>query len=505
MGNENSISNEPTENGIIPEKHENGSANGISANITSDGLGIDVKSETMVQHNCEPLSLSLATESSEPDSNVVKSDSEPAEAQVISEAPEPTTQKEDTKKKRERVKLFGKVFKKKPAGVTSDQGKETSNEDQTTATGTKPETADLQQTSESLTEPESVTLDLSPEGEKAPESDNGNDQPVENREECEPEENPVMNFFKTLVAPTKTSKKETATPDATKEQSQKETQPAATTTVAQLSEPPAAPKGMPAPPPPPPEPTKVEIRGEPAAKPAKPVPKEEPKATAKEPESSKAKSAKDSLSKLFRSKCEKKVEPQEIAKELAQAIVETQVVDGLPQPVVEAEKKVDPSKTRTLEAAAKPELPPPVQEEKQPTSKTPFLSFFKPKVLLDHMTAKLQATSTSGVRLLRRTTGVAPEPKKATSAPAAAAEAAQAGKPKEEPKTAAKSSEAVVDSKQTTVASQAGDNGASVSRKLEKRNSIHLFFKNLGQKRPSIDAGVQTEPVAVAPAAEKTK
>ncbi|XP_067383461.1 breast carcinoma-amplified sequence 1 isoform X9 [Channa argus] len=469
MGNENSISNEPTENGIIPEKHENGSANGISANITSDGLGIDVKSETMVQHNCEPLSLSLATESSEPDSNVVKSDSEPAEAQVISEAPEPTTQKEDTKKKRERVKLFGKVFKKKPAGVTSDQGKETSNEDQTTATGTKPETADLQQTSESLTEPESVTLDLSPEGEKAPESDNGNDQPVENREECEPEENPVMNFFKTLVAPTKTSKKETATPDATKEQSQKETQPAATTTVAQLSEPPAAPKGMPAPPPPPPEPTKVEIRGEPAAKPAKPVPKEEPKATAKEPESSKAKSAKDSLSKLFRS------------------------------------KKVDPSKTRTLEAAAKPELPPPVQEEKQPTSKTPFLSFFKPKVLLDHMTAKLQATSTSGVRLLRRTTGVAPEPKKATSAPAAAAEAAQAGKPKEEPKTAAKSSEAVVDSKQTTVASQAGDNGASVSRKLEKRNSIHLFFKNLGQKRPSIDAGVQTEPVAVAPAAEKTK
>ncbi|XP_067383463.1 breast carcinoma-amplified sequence 1 isoform X11 [Channa argus] len=442
MGNENSISNEPTENGIIPEKHENGSANGISANITSDGLGIDVKSETMVQHNCEPLSLSLATESSEPDSNVVKSDSEPAEAQVISEAPEPTTQKEDTKKKRERVKLFGKVFKKKPAGVTSDQGKETSNEDQTTATGTKPETADLQQTSESLTEPESVTLDLSPEGEKAPESDNGNDQPVENREECEPEENPVMNFFKTLVAPTKTSKKETATPDATKEQSQKETQPAATTTVAQLSEPPAAPKGMPAPPPPPPEPTKVEIRGEPAAKPAKPVPKEEPKATAKEPESSKAKSAKDSLSKLFRS------------------------------------KKVDPSKTRTLEAAAKPELPPPVQEEKQPTSKTPFLSFFKPK---------------------------APEPKKATSAPAAAAEAAQAGKPKEEPKTAAKSSEAVVDSKQTTVASQAGDNGASVSRKLEKRNSIHLFFKNLGQKRPSIDAGVQTEPVAVAPAAEKTK
>lgn len=44
-------------------------------------------------------------------------------------------------------------------------------------------------------------------------------------------------------------------------------------------------------------------------------------------------------------------------------------------------KKVDPSKTSTLEAAAKPEPPPPAQEEKKTPSKaSPFLSFFKPKV-----------------------------------------------------------------------------------------------------------------------------
>ncbi|KAK2851876.1 hypothetical protein Q5P01_008152 [Channa striata] len=470
MGNEISISNEQTENGNIPEKHENGSVNGISANITSNGLEIDVKGETTVQQNGEPLSLSLATKPSEPESTGVKSESEPAEAQVISEVPEPPTQKEESKRKRDKVKLFGKVFKKKAADVKSDQEKEASNEDQPDAADPQTETANLQPASESLTEPESVTLQLSPEGEKAPETDNGNDPPVENQEDCEPEENPVMNFFKTLVAPTKISKKETATPDATKEQSQRETQPAATTTVAQLSEPPAAPKGMPAPPPPPPEPAKMEIKGETAAKATKPVPKEEPKAAAKGPESSKAKSTKDSLSKLFRSK-----------------------------------KKVDPSKAGTLEAAAKPEPQPPVPEEKQTASKTPFLSLFKPKVLLDHMTTKVQAASTSGVRLLRRTTGVAAEPKKATSAPAAAAEAAQAGKPKEEPKTAAKSPEAVVDSKPATVASQAGDDAASVPRKLEKRNSIHLFFKNLGQKRHSTDAGVQTEPLVVAPAGEKTK
>lgn len=105
-------------------------------------------------------------------------------------------------------------------------------------------------------------------------------------------------------------------------------------------------------------------------------------------------------------------------------------------------KKVDPSKASTLEAAAKPEPPPAVQEEKKPASKSSFMSLFKPKVrtpsptflwvfrisyisvnsgdisqqkvtdscefeeLLDHMTAKVQAASTSGVRLFRRTAGV---------------------------------------------------------------------------------------------------
>lgn len=69
--------------------------------------------------------------------------------------------------------------------------------------------------------------------------------------------------------------------------------------------------------------------------------------------------------------------------------------------------------------------------------------------------------------------------KKATSAPAAAAEPAQTAKAKEEPKAVAKSSEAVIDNKPVTVASQSGDDGASVPKKLEKRNSIQLFFKNL--------------------------
>ncbi|XP_056241572.1 breast carcinoma-amplified sequence 1 isoform X7 [Seriola aureovittata] len=476
MGNEHSKNKEITKNGTIHDKHENGSVNGLSANITSNGLEVVVNGETIVHQNGEPFSLNFATESTEPDFVIVESDCQPAEAQVILELPEPTIQKEEVKKsKEEKVHLFGKMFKKKaepPTDVENIQEKETSNEDQKAvsppATDPQLETATLKQESESLTEPESVTQDPRPEEEKAPETDNGDSQPVENQEESDPEENPVMNFFKTLVTSTKTSKKETATPDATKEQSQKETQPAATITAAQVSEPPAALKGMSIPPPPPPEPPKMEVKGEPAAKPVKPTPKEEPKAAAKEPEPSKATSAKDTLSKFFRP------------------------------------KKVDPSKAGTLEAAAKPEPPPPAQEEKKTASKSSFFSFFKPKVLLDHMTTKVQAASTSGVRLLRRSTGVGAEPKKATPAPAAAT-TAEAAKTKEEPKAAAKSSEVVVDNKQASVASQAGDDAANVPKKLEKRNSIHLFFKNLGQKRHSTDAGVQTEAAAVAPAAEKAK
>ncbi|XP_035512631.1 breast carcinoma-amplified sequence 1 isoform X9 [Morone saxatilis] len=451
MGNENSQSKQLTKNGKIPEKHENGSVNGISASITSNGLEIGgVNSETVVQKNGGPLNLNFATESTEREYVIVESDSNHVDAPVITEILEASVQKKEVKKsKGEKVPLFGKMFKMKaepPADVESVKEKETSNEDQTDvsvpATDPQRETANLKQESESLTEPESVTLDPGPEEEKAPETDNGNSQPVENQEDSNPEENPVMNFFKTLVTPTKTTKKETATPDATKDQSPKETQPAATITVAQVSEPPAAPKGMSIPPPPPPEPPKMEIKGEPAAKPVKPTPKEEPKAAAKEPGPSKGTSAKDTLRKFFHS------------------------------------KKVDPSKTSTLEAAPKPEPPPPVQEEKKTASKSSFLSFFKPK---------------------------AADPKKAAPAPAAAAEAAQTVKAKEEPKAAAKSSEAVVDSKPATVASQAGDDAANVPKKLEKRNSIQLFFKILGQKRNSTDAGVQTEPVAVAPAAEKAK
>ncbi|GAA6216689.1 breast carcinoma-amplified sequence 1 isoform X1 [Lates japonicus] len=135
MGNENSKGSELTKNGTIPEKHENGSVNGLSATIISNGLEIEVNSETTVLQNGEPLSLNLSTDSVEPDFVVVESDAQLAEAQIVPEIPEPPIQKEEVKKsKQEKGRLFGKMFKKKaepPADVESVQEKETSKDDQT--------------------------------------------------------------------------------------------------------------------------------------------------------------------------------------------------------------------------------------------------------------------------------------------------------------------------------------------------------------------------------------
>ncbi|KAM6929786.1 breast carcinoma-amplified sequence 1 isoform 1-T1 [Lycodopsis pacificus] len=445
---------------------------------------------------------------------------------------------------------------------------------------------------------------------------------VDQTDVCLPASDPQTGTVKVI-------KKETGTADATKDQSQKENQPAATTTVAQVSKPPAAPIGMSIPPPPPPEPPKMEIKAEPAAKPS---PKEEPKAAAKESESPKGKSAKLSLSKFFGSKVlvgvkaskgkasasganapaksaavtnkdappqpaveveetpvevpepcvvevksEDNVEPQDTAEQVAQPVVEEQMVEEVP-PVVKAEKKVDFSKDDTLEAAAKPEPPPPVKELKKTLSR---FSLFKPKTNKDAPPQPAVEVEVQPVVEVQETPVEVPEPcvvevksednvepqdtaeqvaqpvveeqmveevppvvkakkkvdfskddtldaaakpeppppvkeqkktlfrfslfspkaddpKKATPAPAAAAETAKA---KEEPKAAAKSSEAAVDNKPASVATQAEGDAANAPKKVEKKS----FFKNLGQKRNSTDAGVQTEPASVAPAAGKAK
>lgn len=68
--------------------------------------------------------------------------------------------------------------------------------------------------------------------------------------------------------------------------------------------------------------------------------------------------------------------------------------------------------------------------------------------------------------------------KTSTEAPAAA-EPAPPLKSKEEPKAAAKTAESTAESKAAGTAAQTGEESPSAPKKLEKRNSIQLFFKIL--------------------------
>ncbi|TSL61287.1 hypothetical protein Baya_6558 [Bagarius yarrelli] len=249
---------------------------------------------------------------------------------------------------------------------------------------------------------EPTDIKANPEAEKVPQGEASSLRQTEvTQDSTQPEqdsveEKTVMNFFKTFVSSTKTTKEATASPDVSKDQ---------------------VPEASKIPPPPPPAPPKVEIKAEPAVKKDEAPPIDAAAGTAKQAENSnKIKSKSSSFSKLFR-------------------------------------PKVDASKTSTLEAGAKAEPPPaPKPEEKKAQKKSSFANLLKPK---------------------------ATEPKKdAAAAAAATAEVAASTKPKDEPKPAAPAAPAAASPDNKSVGST--DNSSpSTSRKLEKRNSIQLFFKNL--------------------------
>ncbi|XP_050952967.1 breast carcinoma-amplified sequence 1 isoform X9 [Labeo rohita] len=334
-------------------------------------------------------------------------------------ATDPEPPKKAPKPSGDEVSGFLKMFKKKSEPVKpaaeSDDAVDALAKTLDLKNDVQPDPVDIKTSAEPEPEPEPEAEALEPSPVEAADENNPS-------EEVKPVEKTVMNFFKTFVTPTKTSKEAKATPDASKEQSQKETPPAPSTNVQE------APK---APPPPPPAPPKMESKAEPAVKKEETSAAKAATAAATKAEGSAKSKTKDSaLSKLFRP------------------------------------KQVDASKSSTLEAAAKPEEPPaPKPEEKKLEKKSTFGNLFKPK---------------------------APEPKKETPAAPPVAEAAPPAKAKEEPKPVAPAPQAAPDNKSVDSTDNSSPN---MPRKLEKRNSLQLFFKNLGQKRHS-DAGVQTDPVA---------
>nr|XP_057907277.1 breast carcinoma-amplified sequence 1 isoform X5 [Doryrhamphus excisus] len=470
MGNEHAKAKVEVEDENTQPAQENGGVGGLTVDITSNGLDIDVNSETSVQPTGK---AAAANPLQEPDSAT-----EPSPA-----SPEVEQWKVD------KVNLLDKLFPKKaepeatvdPKNVDEDERRNDGKDGSRSDARIEPEPANSQP--ETLTQPPTPQTPQTPPTPQTPQTPpvawqqtDEADGPAARTEETNPQDAPVMNFFRNLMTPAKTSKKETA--DVPKDQRQKENQPAPSTTVAQVSEAPAAAKGMLIPPPPPPEPPKVEVKVELSSKSAKEKPKT---ATAKD-----GKSSKDVLGKFFRPKTNKEApltsdpDPQVETPVQIQTNKETPVPAPQVETPVEITKKADPSKAATLEATAKPEAEAAVPQEKKTPAKSTFFSFFKPK---------------------------AGDPKKASPAPATAAP--PTAKAKEEPKAPAKSPEAVPDNKAaaaaTAAASKAGDGGANAARKTEKRNSIQLFLKHLGQKRHSTDAGVQTEPVIMAAAAEKSK
>ncbi|XP_058266661.1 breast carcinoma-amplified sequence 1 isoform X7 [Hemibagrus wyckioides] len=389
--------------------------------------------ETESQKSNSPLSV----EANGLQAKAVSGTTESTKQKITAESSTPA---KDAPKQPNTPSMFNKMFKKKTGPVPPASEVNTAAEAliiaAVEAESQKSEPTDIK----ASTQAEKV-----PQGEASKPSTTEVTQDTTQPEQSGIEEKTVMNFFKTFVTSTKTTKEATASPDVSKEQSKKETPPAPAANVQEASK---------VPPPPPPAPPKMESKAEPAVKKDEAPPVEVKATAAKEQETQSKTRTKDSpFSKLFRTK----------------ALLGKKGSKGASVPA-KTSSAVDASKTSTLEAGAKAEPPPaPKPEEKKADKKpSPFANLLKPK---------------------------ATEPKKEASATATApAEAAQSTKAKEEPKPAAPAAPAAASPDSKPVGSS--DNSSpSTTRKLEKRNSIQLFFKNLGQKRHS-DAGVQTEPAA---------
>ncbi|XP_073794529.1 breast carcinoma-amplified sequence 1 isoform X9 [Danio rerio] len=473
MGNEQSAQKKRQK--ANPEKKvHNGELNGHAV-PTPDQTEPVAKKEAPVEQKSEAPPVTVKEEPKPPEKEEVDNskankpahvETTPEKKITVTTEPEPPKKASPKSSGDEAPNFFGKMFKKKPEPVKPASEKNDTVDAPVTVLELKidaqPDPVDIKISTEPEPEPKAEALEPSPV--QTTEENNLS-------EEAKAAEKTVMNFFKTFAS-TKTSKEAKAA-DASKEQSQKETPPAPST-----NEAPKAP-----PPPPPPAPPKMESKAEPAVKKEETSASKAAAAVKAEP-SAKSKTKDGAFSKLFRSKVL-----------LGKMVSKVQAVTTGGGRAQTSGAQVDSSKSSTLEAAAKPEEPPaPKPEEKKLEKKSTFGNMFKPKVLLGQVSSRIQAVASSA-RVSLMSAGAAPESKKETPAPVA--EAAPLVKAKEEPKPAAPPAPQPAQDNKSVASTDASPN---MPRKLEKRNSLQLFFKNLGQKRHS-DAGVQTEPVA----AEKAK
>ncbi|KAL4623741.1 breast carcinoma-amplified sequence 1 [Arapaima gigas] len=382
-----------------------------------------------------------------------------------------------------------------------------------------------------------IGLSSTPVGSEAPGADGESVQPEGTKDDKSvTEEKPVMNFFRTFAKgskePEAQAKLEKGSPAKTvvstatetkdlepnpkdstggafsklfRQKSFKDTQPTTTNGVQEVDAATAAKATKMVPPP---EPPKAEAKAEAAAKSSQ---KEGPKDTPSGLATPTKKAAKGGrFSKLFSSKPAEK-EPAEEQQQEEEVMVVKEEEE-------EEEGQTAASKASTLEATPQPEQAPKLTQKK----KSNLISLFKTKVPQRPQTSKVLTTPACGNSVPVNTEVLAPEstkdtppeapplPESAPSAkakeepkPSAEAEKKKSGKQEAAPK--AKAPEVAADNKCASEATPGGDDAATgVSKKLEKRNSIHLFFKSLGPKRLS-EVGVQTDPVTITYPPEKAK
>ncbi|XP_066527896.1 breast carcinoma-amplified sequence 1 isoform X2 [Hoplias malabaricus] len=287
MGNRQSveITRLPTEHN---EKNvQNGGPNGHA--ISDLDLPDAVSSQVSIQQNTEPpaapqtnhIEPATVEVNTKQESAIVVSVEAPREPEISAECSTPA--KGEPPKPAQTASFF-KLFTKKNEPVAPAAQDNVSAEEQIVpedqSDSQKSEPPDIKGSAESEKEPQGELLDSS--------TTEVTEDSAE-AEEINSEENPVMNFFKTLVSPTK-SKEVAAVPDASNDQPQKETPTA-----------PAPNEASKVPPPPPPAPPKMESKAEPAIK-KEEVPTAEAAAAKEQETPSKAKAKDSPFGKLFRPK-----------------------------------------------------------------------------------------------------------------------------------------------------------------------------------------------------------
>uniref|UniRef100_A0A4W3IYF1 Breast carcinoma-amplified sequence 1 n=2 Tax=Callorhinchus milii TaxID=7868 RepID=A0A4W3IYF1_CALMI len=266
------------------------------------------------------------------------------------------------------------------------------------------------------------------------------------------EENPVMNFFKTLVSPTKSPSKIELEPQHAGEEEIKsngETKEGATKAS---------------------EPTQPELQQEVPESQAKPKPVKEP--------------SQNPFGKLFKSKAAKEA-PQNVEQQNIGTTVNSETSATLPHPQIETSKReMGPGP----DEKAKPQR---CEEEEVKPAKKGFLHFFK------HMDS--DATDGPGDKSPTSASGdTAKKGKDNQGQRKSSAESSQ-----EQQKTM--SMEVLPPAQQQNAILVPTQNGEEVKpkeaseKKLDKRHSFGGFLKTLGGKKTA-DVGVQTDPVSIYPA-----